>query len=77
MPSVIKIDSILSNRDSSNSPVIFPYGMEIGSGYALTCAGGMNISGECTSSNYIGSGALLTDLPIATISKILAFSTIL
>ncbi len=75
--SVIKADSISSNRNSSNSPVIFPYGMEIGAGYALTCAGGMNISGVCTAFNYSGSGALLTNLAGITISKTFAFTTIL
>lgn len=75
--SVIKIDSISSNRNSYNSPVIFPYGMEISTGYALTCAGGINVSGACTAAAYSGSGALLTNLPGVTISKTFAITTIL
>lgn len=75
--SVIKADSISSNRDSFNSPVIFPYGMEIGAGYALTCSGGINISGVCTAVAYSGSGALLTNLPGVTISQTFAITTIL
>ena len=75
--SVLRVDSISSNRDSFNSPVIFPYGMEIGVGYALTCSGGMNITGSLTSNGFSGSGALLTNLTGITINRTFAFTTTL
>jgi len=76
--SQISVNVIYSNRDSgATAPVIFPYGFQVASGYALTCMGGINVTGILTAVSYSGNGALLTNLAGITVGKTLALTTIL
>jgi len=75
--SQLRVDNITSNRNSSTAPVIFPYGFEVGAGYALTCSGGLNVSGIVTATNFSGNGAALSNVPGTTVGQTLAFTTIL
>ena len=74
MASQIRVDNIQGN--STEGPVILPYGASISPGYALTCAGGMSISGILTATSFSGDGSGLTNLPIATPSKTIALGFI-
>lgn len=75
--SEIRVDTIRSNRDNPNAPVVFPYGFTVGAGYALTCGGGMNIVGVLTAAQYNGDGFNVTNLPKVSAGKTLAITTLL
>jgi hypothetical protein len=75
--SQLRVDNITSNRNSSTAPVIFPYGFEVGAGFALTCSGGINVSGIVSATSFSGNGATLTNLPFTSAGQTLAYSIIL
>ena len=75
--SEIRVDTIRSNRESANAPVVFPYGFTVGAGYALTCGGGINVVGVLTAAQYNGDGYYVTNLPKVTVGKTLAITTLL
>jgi len=75
--SEIRVNTIRSNKNSANDPVIFPYGFTVGTGYALTCSGGINIVGVLTAAQYNGDGYNVTGLPGVTVGKTLAITTLL
>jgi len=70
MASKINVDNIESS-DPANSPVNLVYGGSISSGYALTCSGGINVTGVVTATSFDGDGSGLTNLPVATIGTVI------
>jgi len=75
MSSQIKVDNIESNSPPS-SAVVLPYGATVSPGFALTCSGGMNISGVVTATSFSGDASNLTNIPGTTASKALAYKRI-
>jgi hypothetical protein len=75
--SEIRVNTIRSNKDATNDPVIFPYGLEVGAGYALTCGGGINVVGVLSAAQYNGDGYNVTGLPGVTVGATLAITTLL
>jgi len=54
---------------------MFPHGLEIAAGYALT-ANQMNITGVCTATNFTGDGSAITNLPGVDASRTIALGVI-
>jgi len=50
--SFLRVDSI-TNRNSDGPP-LFLEGITVSSGYALTCSGGVNITGVVTATSFSG-----------------------
>lgn len=73
--STLKVDQI-TDRLGTGAPVI-SNGAVVSAGYAVTCAGGVNITGVVTATSFIGDGANLTNLAVVTPSKAAAFKKIL
>ena len=71
MASKISVDNIESS-DPVDSPVNLVYGGSISSGYALTCSGGVNVTGVLTATSFDGDGSNLTNLPVASAGSIIA-----
>ena len=71
----IRVDTIV-NKDSNGAPIL-GLGASISPGYALTCAGGMSISGILTATSFSGDGSGLNNLPTVTPSKAIALKNIL
>jgi hypothetical protein len=74
MPSEIRVDSIQAADPSG--PVIISYGASIPSTGIITGSGGINVTGVVTATSFSGSGSGLTNLTMATESKVIAFSII-
>ena len=75
MASILNVDNIQSATD--NLAVSLTYGGVISSGYALTCSGGINVSGVVTATSFSGDGSGLTNLPGLSNSGAVAFKRIL
>ena len=73
--STIKVDQI-ADRLGTGAPII-TQGAVVSAGYAVTCAGGVNISGVVTATSFSGDGSALTNLTIVSPSKAIAFKKIL
>jgi len=73
--STLKVDQI-TDRLGTGAPVI-TNGAVVSAGYAVTCAGGVNITGVVTATSFVGSGANLTNLTVVTPSNAVAFKRIL
>ena len=71
MPSQIGVNSITSYNPPNAAP-IFPYGLTVSSGYALTCSGGVNITGVVTATIFTGDGSALTNLPLIVVGEVFA-----
>ena len=71
--SQIRVDDIISSAGAE--PVMFPHGLEIAAGYALT-ANQMNITGVCTATNFTGDGSAITNLPGVDASRTIALGVI-
>ena len=59
--SEIRVNTIVA-AEGTSAPNL-PYGIQVPTGMGITGAGGLNISGVCTATSYVGSGAELTGLP--------------
>ena len=71
--SQIRADEILSSNGAE--PVIFPFGLNISAGYALT-SNGMTVVGVLTATSFTGNGSGLSDLPGVDASKTIAIGFI-
>lgn len=69
MASILNVNNIQSAEDSAAS---LTFGGVVSSGYALTCAGGVNVSGVVTATSFVGNGSSLTSLPLAESSTVVA-----
>ena len=58
--SSLRVDSI-TNR-TSDGPPLFTQGLTVSSGYALTCSGGVNITGVVTATSFTGDAGGITNL---------------
>jgi len=58
--SFLRVDSI-TNRNSDGPP-LFLEGITVSSGYALTCSGGVNITGVVTATSFSGDAAGVTNI---------------
>jgi len=67
---------LITNRDDTGAPLLV-YGADVSAGYALTCSGGINITGIMTATSFSGDGANLTNLTITSAGKAYALSLIL
>jgi hypothetical protein len=72
--SKIKVNSIESY--DPQGPVLISYGATVPSGSTFTVNGDMNITGVVTSTSFSGSGANLTNIPVATTGKAIALTII-
>jgi len=72
--STLKVDQI-SNKNDSGAPN-FSQGIVVSPGFALTCSGGMNISGVVTATSFSGDASNMTNIPGTTASKALAYKRI-
>ena len=75
MSSQIKVDNIQSNSPP-NVATQLPYGGVVSPGYALTCNGGIAISGIVTSTSFSGDGSSLTNLNAASIGQVISIKLI-
>ena len=71
MASRIRVDTIAGNNSTA---VTLGLGATIPSGYSLTCAGNMSLSGVCTASNFVGNGSGISGIPVTTVQKVITFS---
>jgi len=67
MTSKLQVDNIV-NVDN-NGPVIFPQGINLGTGQTLNSSGGMNIDGTLTATTFVGDGTNLSGLSIVSNGK--------
>lgn len=74
MPSQIQVDSIQA-ADPYGS-VVISYGATMPSSGIITGAGGINVTGIVTASSFSGNGSGLTNIPVATQGKTIAFTLI-
>jgi hypothetical protein len=74
--SEIRVDTISGSDSVQDKPVVFPLGVVVSAGYALTSPG-MNVTGICTASNFKGNGSAITNLPGLNVSKTLALGLLL
>lgn len=72
--SSVKVNSIYALDPVG--PVNLPFGVTIPSGQALTSNQGLSVTGVITASQFVGNGSQLTNISIATTSKVIAFSII-
>ena len=49
-------------------------GATIASGYSLTCAGNMIVSGILTATSFSGNGSNISGIPVTTVQKVITFS---
>ncbi len=73
MTSKIQVDEI--SDENGDSPVTFPLGVEIPTGYALD-APHLVVNGTLTAGSFVGDGTALTGIEFATVAKTIAFSYI-
>ena len=73
--SKIKVDSIEAYDPAG--PVTISYGATVPSGSTFTVNGNVNASGIVTATSFVGNGSGLTNIPVATQSKIYAYKRIL
>ena len=66
----------LSNK-SNDGAITFTKGLVVSSGYALTCAGGVNVGGALTATSLSGDGNAITGLPGMSPKLAIAFKRIL
>ena len=71
MASRIRVDSISGNE---STPVNLGLGATIASGYYLTCAGNMSVSGILTATSFSGNGSNISGIPVTTVQKVITFS---
>lgn len=67
MTSKLQVDSIV-NVDN-DGPVVFPQGINLGSGQSLNSSGGMNIDGTLTATTFVGDGSNLSGLEVISNGK--------
>jgi len=72
--SKIKVNSL--EAYDPPGPVLISYGATVPSGSTFTVNGGMSISGVVTATSFSGSGANLTNIPVATRGKAIALTII-
>ena len=67
---------LITNRDDNGAPLLV-YGANVSSGYALTCSGGISVSGVITATSFEGDGSSLTQLPVISASQAYGLQTII
>jgi hypothetical protein len=70
MASQIKVDNIEAR--TTETPTQLVNGAIVSSGYALTCSGGINITGVLTATSFTGDGSGLTNLDVASEGQTIA-----
>ena len=73
--SVLKVNQI-TNKNEDGGPE-FTRGITVSAGYALTCNGGIVISGIVTATSFSGDGSQITNLSVIETSKTIAVQMIL
>ena len=73
--STLLVDQICNK--TNDGATTFSTGLVVSSGYALTCSGGINVSGVVTATSFSGDGSGLTNLPGLSNSGAVAFKRIL
>ena len=73
--STLKVN-FLTNKHLDGSP-LFTKGLTVASGYALTCSGGVNITGIVTATSFSGDGSNLVNLTVINAGKAVAIKYIL
>jgi hypothetical protein len=73
--SSLRVNSITNL--TQDGPPLFVNGLTVASGYALTCSGGINISGVVTATSFSGDGLALTSLPGIYPGPLIAIQTVI